>query len=181
MKILSLNIGKRTQVEWKGKTYETGIFKSSVEGPLTLGLNDVEHDEVIDRKHHGGSEQAVYVYGANHYPYWRSLYPSLDLEYGAMGENITVSGLLETEINVGDKFKLGETIIQATKPRQPCVKLGIRFKDQQIIKQFWNSTKCGLYFRVLERGQVAVGDEFILIEKSTNSPSIAEVFVSKRG
>jgi len=159
MKILSLNIGKRTQISWKGQTCQTGIFKSGVKGPLFLDLNDVEGDEVIDRKYHGGSEQAVYAYGANHYPYWRSLYPLLDLEFGAMGENLTVSGLMETEIRVGDKFKLGETIVEATKPRQPCLKLGIRFKDQQIIKQFWNSTKSGVYFRVLETGYVSIGDE----------------------
>ena len=180
MKIVSLNIGKRTDVQWKGKTYATGIFKSKVEGPLFLDLEDVENDIVIDRKHHGGTEQAVYAYGYNHYAYWRSLYPSLQLDYGYMGENLTVSELEETKIHVGDIYKLGNAVVQVTKPRQPCFKLGIRFNDQRIIKQFWNTTKSGVYFRILNTGKIAKGDEFVLIEKATNSPSIADVFTSKR-
>lgn len=180
MKIVSLNIGKRSEIQWKGKTYTTGIFKSKVEGPLFLDLEDVENDVVIDRKHHGGIEQAVYAYGYNHYAYWRSLYPSLQLDYGFMGENLTVSELEETEIHVGDIYKLGNAVVQVTKPRQPCFKLGIRFNDQSIVKQFWNTTKSGVYFRILKTGKIATGDEFVLIEKSTNSPSIADVFTSKR-
>ena len=180
MKIVSLNIGERTEVHWKGKTYATGIFKSKVEGPLFLDLEDVENDVVIDRKHHGGIEQAVYAYGYNHYAYWRSLYPSLQLDFGYMGENLTVSELEENKIHVGDIYKLGNAVVQVTKPRQPCFKLGIRFNDQSIIKQFWNTTKSGVYFRILETGIIATGDEFVLIEKSTNSPSIADVFTSKR-
>ena len=180
MKIVSLNIGKRSEIQWKGKTYTTGIFKSKVEGPLFLDLEDVENDVVIDRKHHGGIEQAVYAYGYNHYAYWRSLYPSHKIDYGYMGENLTVSELEETEIHVGDIYKLGNAVVQVTKPRQPCFKLGIRFNDQSIVKQFWNTTKSGVYFRILKTGKIATGDEFVLIEKSTNSPSIADVFTSKR-
>ena len=127
-----------------------------------------------------GTEQAVYAYGYNHYAYWRSLYPSLQLDYGYMGENLTVSELEETKIHVGDIYKLGNAVVQVTKPRQPCFKLGIRFNDQRIIKQFWNTTKSGVYFRILETGKIAKGDEFVLIEKTTNSPSIADVFTSKR-
>ena len=180
MKIVSLNLGKKTEVQWGNKTYATGIFKSKVEGPLFLDVQDVQNDIVIDRKHHGGIDQAVYAYGYNHYAYWKSLYPSLELDYGYMGENLTVSELEETKMHVGDIYKLGETHVQVTKPRQPCFKLGIRFNDQRIVKQFWNTTKSGVYFRILQTGNIAIGDEFKLIEKSKNSPSIADVFVSKR-
>lgn len=181
MKIVSLNTGKRTEVQWRGKTYATGIFKSKIEGPLFLDLEDVKNDVVVDRKYHGGLDQAVYAYGYNHYDFWKSHYPSLDMDYGFMGENITVSNLEESKINVGDIFELGEATIQVTKPRQPCFKLGIRFNDQNIVKQFWNTTKSGIYFRVLQTGKIAIGDEFQLIEKSMNSPSIADVFTAKRG
>ncbi len=180
MKIISLNTAKRKEVQWKGKTYSTGIFKSSVEGPLFLGKEDVQNDVVVDRKHHGGIDQAVYAYGYNHYDYWSSLYPSLNLDYGFMGENLTVSELEESEILVGNIYKLGEAVIQVTKPRQPCFKLGIRFNDQRVIKQFWLTTKSGVYFRILETGKTATGDEFQLIEKAANSSSIAEVFMSKK-
>lgn len=179
MKILSLNTGKRTEVQWRGKSYSTGIFKVKADGPLFLDKEGVQNDIVIDRKHHGGIDQAVYAYGHNHYDYWRSLYPDLELEFGFMGENLTLTDLKETEVNVGDIFELGEAIVQVTKPRQPCFKLGIRFNDQRILKQFSNTTKSGVYFRVLQTGNVIIDDEFKLIEKSMNSPSIAEVFKSK--
>jgi MOSC domain-containing protein YiiM len=180
MKIVSLNIGKKTAVQWRGKTYDTGIFKSKVKGPLFLDVKDVRNDIVIDRKHHGGVDQAVYAYGYNHYAYWRTLYPSLQLDFGYMGENLTVSELEETKIHIGDIYRLGEAVVQVTKPRQPCFKLGIRFNDQRIVKQFWDTTKSGVYFRILQTGNIAIGDEFLLIKKIKNSPTIADIFVSKR-
>ena len=180
MKIISLNIGKRQEVVWKGKKYATGIFKSQVEAPIFLGKEDVEGDDVVDRKYHGGIDQAVYAYGYNHYAYWQALYPELDLKNGFFGENLTVSDLEEKDIHVGDIFQLGEALIQATKPRQPCVKLGIRFGNHNVIKQLWNSTKSGVYFKILETGQVNKKDEFRLVKKAINSPSIADVFQSKK-
>ncbi len=180
MKVISLNIGERTEVNWKGKIYETGIFKTGVSGPIFLGKEDVDGDTVVDRKYHGGIDQAVYAYGQNHYDYWKALYPKLDMHNGFFGENLTVSNLDETSIHVGDIYELGETIIQVTKPRQPCVKLGIRFNDPAVIKQFWNTSKSGVYFKIVQSGKVARKDEFKLIEKATNSPSIAEVFISKK-
>ncbi len=172
--------GKRTEVQWRGKTYATGIFKSSVAGPLVLGKEDVENDVVIDRKYHGGIDQAVYAYGKNHYSFWKEYYPLLDIQNGFFGENLTVSNLDETKIHVGDIYELGETIVQVTKPRQPCFKLGIRFNNPSVVKQFWHTTKSGVYFKILETGKVALKDEFKLIEKAYNSPSIAEVFNSKK-
>jgi MOSC domain-containing protein YiiM len=180
MKILSINIGKKTDIKWRGKIYHTGIYKSAIEGPVILGAEDVEHDIVIDRKHHGGIDQAVYAYGWNHYDYWRTLYPGLNLDFGFFGENLTVSYLDEENIHVGDIYTLGETLIQVTKPRQPCFKLGIRFGSPEVISQFWNSTKSGVYFKVLKTGSVNINDEFKLLEKALNSSSIAQVFLSKK-
>lgn len=180
MKVVSVNIGERKIVEWNGKKVETGIFKYAVDTPIFLDTEDVKGDAVIDRKHHGGIEQAVYGYSEEHYHYWNHLYPDLDWEYGMFGENMTVTNLEETEINVGDTYQLGEVILEVTKPRQPCMKLGIRFGTQKVLKQFWNSTKSGIYFKVLQTGHVAVGDEFIVLKKEENTPTIAEVYASKR-
>ena len=180
MKVISLNIAKPTEISWRGKTITTGIYKTSVAGPIFLDKEDVENDSVIDRKYHGGIDQAVYAYGYNHYRFWKDLYPLLNFSNGFFGENLTVSDLDETKIHVGDVYELGETIIQVTKPRQPCYKLGIRFNDPAVIKQFWNTTKSGIYFRILQTGKVAIDDEFKLIEKAQDSPSIAEVFRSKK-
>lgn len=180
MKVLSLNIGKSTKVHWKGKSYTTGILKSSVPGPIFLGKEGVENDSVIDRKYHGGADQAVYAYGYNHYPYWQKRYPLLNMSHGFFGENLSLSKLDETEIFVGDIYQLGQAVVQATKPRQPCLKLGIRFNDIEVIKHFWNTTKSGVYFRIVQTGKVAAEDELKLIEKAQDSPSIAEVFISKK-
>jgi len=91
MKVISVNIGKKQTVIWKGKTYETGIYKYPVEDTIFLGKEDVVNDDVIDREHHGGANQAVYVYGKNHYAYWQNLYPNLEFNYGMFGENLTIS------------------------------------------------------------------------------------------
>ncbi len=180
MKVISLNIAKPTEISWRGKAITTGIYKSSVAGPIFLDKEGLENDAVIDRKYHGGMDQAVYAYGHNHYQFWKELYPLLTFSNGFFGENLTVSNLDETKIQVGDIYELGETIVQVTKPRQPCYKLGIRFNDPAVIKQFWNTSKSGIYFRILQTGKVAIDDEFKLIEKAHNSPSIAEVFRSKK-
>ena len=180
MIIQSINTGKRKEIQWKGNTYATGIYKSSVEGPLFLRKDGFESDHVVDRKHHGGADMAIYAYGYNHYAYWEELFPSLKLNYGFMGENLTVSNLDESSIHVGDVFGLGDAIVQVTKPRQPCFKLGIRFNDQSVISEMWNNGKCGMYFSVLKTGKTVIKDELKLIDKAKNTPSITEVFKSKR-
>jgi len=180
MKVISVNIGERKVLNYKGKIVETGIFKFPVNHPIFLGKEDVENDAVIDRKYHGGIEKAVYGYSQNHYAFWKELYPNLDWNYGMLGENLTISNLEETEIMVGNTYKLGEALLEVTKPREPCYKLGIRFGTQEILKQFWNSTKSGIYFKVLQTGNVKVGDELILVNQSENSPTIAEVYETKK-
>ncbi len=180
MKIISVNLGELKVLNYKGKIVETGIFKYPVNQPVFLGTEVVKNDAIIDRKHHGGIEKAVYGYSENHYEYWKELHPNLDWDYGMLGENLTISNLEETEIFVGNTYKLGEVLLEVTKPREPCYKLGIRFGTQEIVKQFWNSTKCGVYFKVLQTGNVKVGDELILVNKSENSPTIAEVYESKK-
>ena len=180
MKIISLNIGERKVLNYKGKIVETGIFKFPVNHPIFLGKEDVENDVVFDRKYHGGIEKAVYGYSQNHYAFWKELYPNLDWNYGMLGENLTISNLEETKIFVGNTYKIGEAVLEVTKPREPCYKLGIRFGTQEILKQFWNSTKSGIYFKVLQTGTVSVGDELILVKKSENSKTIAEVYETKK-
>jgi len=179
MKVISVNLGEKKAINYKGRVIETGIFKSPV-NEIFLGVEDVDDDAVIDRKYHGGIDQAVYAYSENHYAYWKELYPNLDLRFGMFGENLTISNLEETEIQIGNTYKLGEVIIEVTKSRQPCMKLGIVFGTQKILKQFWNSTKCGVYFKVLQTGKVTPDDKLILIKKNDGSPTIAEVYDTKK-
>jgi len=175
MKIISTNIGEPKTIEWNGKMVQTGIYKYPVEKPIFLGLEDVENDHVIDRRYHGGIDKACYLYSADHYPYWKKFYPDLEMPWGMFGENLTVEGLHEAEVNIGDIFKIGEAVVQATQPRQPCYKLGIRFGDQKMVKQFVDSGFAGVYVRVLEKGFVRTNDEMVLVEKKV-SLSVMNVF-----
>lgn len=177
MKVIATNIGERKTVQWKGKTYETGIYKYPV-ASITLGPTDVENDAVIDRRYHGGIDNAVYAYNADHYSYWKELYPNLAWDYGMFGENLTIEGLDETTLNVGSVFKVGEAIIEVTKPREPCVKLGMRFQDAKVIKQFWEQNMSGVYFKVLTNGKVKAGDVLELVEEKTANMTIAQVYES---
>lgn len=180
MIVRSVNIGEKKSINYKGKIVETGIFKSPVSEPIFLGKEDVVNDAVIDRRYHGGIEKAVYAYSENHYAFWKELYPDLDWHFGMFGENLTISNLEETEIYVGSQYKLGETIIEVTKPREPCMKLGLVFGTQQILKQFWNSTKSGIYFKVIETGNVSTGDELVLLKEAEIKLSIADVYETKK-
>ena len=180
MKIISTNIGERKDIDWKGKTITTGIFKFPVHSPIFLDKEDVKGDAICNRKHHGGIEQAIYGYSKLHYAYWKERYATLDWQYGMFGENLTIDRLEETEIHVGDTFKVGECILEATKQRNPCVKLGVRFNDMKIVKQFWNTTMCGVYFKVVQTGNVKKGDTFELIKKCLENPTIADLYVEKR-
>jgi MOSC domain-containing protein YiiM len=175
MIVISTNIGEPKTIVWHGKKEQTGIYKYPVEHPIFLGTEDVENDHVMDRKYHGGVDNACYLYSADNYNFWKKFYPELEMPWGMFGENLTVEGLHENEITVGDIFEIGEAVVQATQPRQPCYKLGIRFNDPKVVKQFVDSGFPGVYVRVLKNGTVKAGDKMILKEKS-NSVSIQKVF-----
>ncbi|WP_298882805.1 MOSC domain-containing protein [uncultured Polaribacter sp.] len=180
MKIVSTNIGEKKEINWKGKIVTTGIFKYSVDEPIFLDIEDVKGDAICNREHHGGVLQAVYGYSLKYYAYFKDLYPNLAFEMGIFGENLTIDDLDETKLHQGDTFKVGETILEVTVQRNPCMKLGVRFNDMKIVKQFWNTTFCGVYFKVLQTGFVKAGDVFEQIKSCPENPTIAELYVAKR-
>lgn len=180
MKIISTNIGERKEIDWKGKKVTTGIFKYTVDTPIFLDKEDVKDDAICDRENHGGILQAVYGYSLKHYAYFKELHPNVVFKNGIFGENLTIDDLDETMIHQGDRFKVGETILEATVQRNPCYKLGIRFNDMKIVKQFWNTTFCGVYFKVLQTGFVKAGDIFEQIKSCPENPTIADLYVAKR-
>jgi MOSC domain-containing protein YiiM len=176
MQIISTNIGKPVTVEWRGQQLQTGIYKYPVNSPIFLDIEDVENDHVLDRRYHGGTDKACYLYSADHYQFWQLKYPLNDWSLGMFGENLTVAGLDESEIKIGDCFQIGEAVVQVSQPRQPCFKLGIRFGDQSVVDTFWESQFPGVYVRLLKSGNVKTGDELILIERNQDSLSVAQVF-----
>ncbi|HAE30280.1 MAG TPA: MOSC domain-containing protein [Flavobacteriales bacterium] len=180
LRVVSVNIGEKRTITFNNRTIETGIFKRPVEGSIFLDSEHVRGDTISDRKHHGGVDQAVYGYSAIHYSYWGKKYDLVNKNYGVFGENITFSELEESEIHLGNVYRCGDIRIQAAGPRIPCFKLGIVFKTQQIVKEFWQTTKCGVYFKVLTGGEVRSGDVFVLEKENTNQPTIAELFQEHR-
>lgn len=175
MKIISTNIGETKTIQWNGKEVSTGIFKYSVDEPIILGAEDVEKDNVIDRRYHGGIDKACYLYSADHYKYWQKLYPDIEMPWGMFGENLTVEGLHEAEVNIGNIYKIGETLVQVTQPRQPCFKLEFRFHDKEIVRKFVDSGFSGVYVRVLEKGEIYAGDKMELVEEK-DALSIQKVY-----
>lgn len=176
MKVISTNIGKPVPFEWNGKEEQTGIFKYPTEKGLHLGMTNVKEDTVVDRVHHAGTNKACYLFASNHYDYWRTLYPNLEWDWGMFGENLTVAGLDEAEICVGNIYKIGEALVQVSQPREPCYKLGIRFKDQKIIKEFIAHNHPGTYVKVLKEGTVKTEDKVLLVEKSKNSLTVQQFY-----
>lgn len=176
MKVIATNIGDRRSINYRGKTIETGIYKAPVKEGIFLEKEDVKGDAVVDRRFHGGIDKACYLYSAEAYEYWKPLYMDLDWKYGMFGENLTVLGLDEKLLKVGDRYQVGDAIVEISQPRQPCFKLGIRMGTQAILKQFMNTSLSGSYVRVIKNGMVKEGDIFHLIHEAIGNPTIFEIF-----
>ncbi len=176
MKVIATNIGKSTLIEWNGKQEVTGIFKYPVQKPISLGPAAVENDIVANRKVHGGIHKACYLFSADQYPYWKNLYAHLDWDWGMFGENLTVAGLDESKIRIGNIYKIGAALVQVSQPREPCYKLGIRFGTQEIVRQFIEHGYPGTYVRLLEKGEVATEDTLELVEQSENPLTVAQFY-----
>ena len=121
MKIISLNVGRPQLVVRNDEPISTGIFKSPVEGRVMMRTLNLDGDRQADLTVHGGPYKAVYVYPSEHYDFWKNELPEMDLPWGMFGENLTVEGLQEKQINIGDTYKIGEAVVQVTQPRQPLV------------------------------------------------------------
>lgn len=176
MQILSTNLSKPSSFVWNGKKEQTGIFKYPVAESIFLGHTDVKNDTVIDRKHHAGANKACYLFSAEQYPYWQQLYPHLEWNWGMFGENLTVSGLDESELRIGDTYTIGSALVQVSQPREPCYKLGIRFNDQAILKQFIERGFPGTYVRILKEGTVSTGNRMQLQKQSDNPLTVKQFY-----
>jgi MOSC domain-containing protein YiiM len=173
--LLAIFAGKpRVIADEKGAPVKTSIYKSPVEGPVTVRTLNIDGDEQSDLTVHGGVDKAVYCYPSEHYPAWRTEL-GRELEYGAFGENLTVSGFLEVGLHVGDVLAIGEAVLQVSEPRFPCYKLGIKLNDPYVLRPFQKSGRSGFYCRVLQEGVIEAGQAIELIERASNEPTIAEL------
>jgi MOSC domain-containing protein YiiM len=176
MKIIATNIAQPTTFIWKDKEVSTGINKKPTDVPIYLGKQDVRGDLVSDRRVHGGEFKACYLFSANQYPYWQNLYPELEWNYGMFGENLTIEGLDEKTLIIGDIYKLGNALVQISQPREPCFKLGHKFANHNVLQQFIEHGFSGTYVKVLKEGEVKTGDVFTLKTAQKDSISIFQLF-----
>ncbi len=158
MKILSLNVGLPKPVSWRGRRIMTGIFKQPVEGRVSLRRYNLDGDAQADLSVHGGPEKAVYAYSAEHYPFWRRELEMEALPWGSFGENLTTEGWWEDQVHVGDRFRIGTAELVVTQPRLPCFKLAMRFDRDDIVERFLESGRPGIYFAILQEGEIGAGD-----------------------
>ena len=175
MKLISVNVGLPREVTWLGKTVSTGIFKEPVSKRVMVRSLNLDGDKQADLTVHGGLDKAVYVYPFEHYDYWRGELTDTELPLGIFGENFTITGLREEEVNIGDCFGIGNVTLMVTQPRLPCYKLGIRFGRPDIVKRFLASRRSGFYFRVLQEGEVGAGDTLELVSRDDNNITVADI------
>ncbi len=175
MKIISVNVGLPREAMWKGKPVLTGIFKEPIAKRVPLRLLNLDGDRQADLTVHGGAEKAVYAYPAEHYAYWRQELPDEELPWGAFGENLTIEGLSETTVNIGDRFRIGTAEVMVVQPRFPCFKLNLKFGRDDMVKRFLNSRLSGIYFSVLQEGEIGAGDAIELINRDENNVTVADI------
>lgn len=175
MKIVSVNVGLPREVVWKGMTVRTAIFKEPIAGTVAIRKLNLTGDQQADLTVHGGSEKAVYAYPIEHYDYWRKELSDVSLSWGAFGENLSIEGLSEHTVCIGDLLRIGSAVLQITQPRMPCYKLALRFNRDDIIKRFLASGRSGFYFSVIEPGDVGAGSKIEVLERDTNNVTVSDI------
>jgi MOSC domain-containing protein YiiM len=175
MKVLSVNVALPRLIAWKGQTFNTGIFKKPVAGPVMMRQLDFDGDRQADLSVHGGPYKAVYAYPSEHYEFWRKELPGMDLPWGQFGENLTTEGLNEEDTHIGDVLRIGQATVQVTQPRVPCFKLAAKFQRDDILKRFLQTGRSGFYVSVIEEGLVAAGDAIERIQEDANGITVSDI------
>jgi MOSC domain-containing protein YiiM len=174
-RLLSVNVGLPRDIEWKGRTVYTGIWKDPVRGRCRVGRLNLEGDGQGDRAGHGGEQRAVFVYQFESYRYWQEQLNRNDLVYGQFGENFTIEGLPDDAVCIGDRYQIGSALFEVTQPRVTCYRVGIRMSEPRMPALLTSSGRPGFYFRVLQEGAVAAGDEIVKVGEAKERMTIAEV------
>ncbi len=174
-RLLAVSCGLPRAVHWRGQTIRTGIFKKPVEGRVEARSHGLEGDGQADLSVHGGIDKAVYAYDDSSAEYWRRELGRPELGPGAFGENLTLVGWPESRVHIGDRFRIGGAIFEVSQPRQPCLKLGLRFDDPSFPKRFLASRRVGFYLRVLEAGSIEAGDAITKLREDPTRLSIPEL------
>ena len=174
-RLLSVNVGLPRDIEWQGKTVHTAVWKTPVQGRRMARRLNIDGDGQGDLAGHGGEHRAVFVYQIESYRYWQNQLGRNDFTYGQFGENFTVEGLADTEVCIGDHYRIGDALFEVTQPRVTCYRVGIRMNEPQMAALLVSHGRPGFYFRVLEEGEVGAGDEIVKVEAGPERMTVAEI------
>ncbi len=176
MRLVSVNVGVPREIGvYNGKKTYSAIYKSPVQGPVAVRTLNLEGDRQAAQSVHGGEDMAVYGYPTEHYPFWQGKFPKMEMPWGTFGENLSTEGLTEGMVHVGDQFSVGSALIEATRPRFPCFKLGMRFETQDMVGWFLDSGRSGFYFKVVREGTISAGDQIVFERSRPDLPTIADL------
>jgi ferredoxin-NADP reductase/MOSC domain-containing protein YiiM len=174
LRLLSVNVGLPRDVTWNGKTVRTSVWKSAVTGRRVVRKLDIDGDAQADLAGHGGEHRAVFVYQMDSYHYWERFLGRNDFSFGQFGENFTVEGLLDNEVCIGDRYRIGDAIFEVTQPRVTCYRVGIRMNEPRMPALLVEHHRPGFYFRVLQEGEVGAGDDIVKIADGPERISVAD-------
>lgn len=163
--------------------HRSAIAKRPVLGPVRIGRLGLAGDAQVNRRHHGGPEMAVHLYPFDHHSFWRKRlgdHPLLD-DPGAFGGNIALTGMDEAQVRIGERFRLGSTVLEVSQPRMPCVTIERRFERKGMVEAILESGRCGWYFRVIEEGEAAPGDSLVSLPQSGSRYTVRETFLAIAG
>lgn len=175
MKVHSVNVGQPITIGWEGEQLRTSIMKRAVDGAVRVDELGLQGDTQSDLTVHGGPDKAVYLYPQEHYAVW-SDFLGQSLPPGALGENLTTRGLLESDLSIGDRLAVGTTVLEVSEPRLPCTKLAARYGRPDLVARFVQEALPGVYLRVLEPGEVQAGDAASIRERHPERWTVREVF-----
>jgi MOSC domain-containing protein YiiM len=184
VRVLSVNVGLPREVMWRGKPVRTGIYKEPVSGRVAVASLNLAGDGQADLRVHGGRDKAVYAYPSEYYELWSRERPELELGPGTFGENLTTEGLVDDDVAVGDRFRVGTAELVATQPRLPCFKLGIKMGRDEFVTEFLERGLYGFYLAVRREGEVEAGDPIVALEHDPRRFGVTEVarlYVNGRG
>ncbi len=178
-RLLSVNVGLPRDIQWKGRTVHTGVWKNPVPGRCRVGRLNLDGDGQGDLEGHGGEQRAVFVYQTDSYRYWQEQLKRPDLgdpkSFGQFGENFTIEGLPDDAVCIGDRYRIGSALFEVTQPRVTCYRVGIRMNEPRMAALLTSSGRPGFYFRVLEEGEVGAGDEIVKVGEAKERMTVAEI------
>ncbi len=174
MKVLSVHVGSLQEMLRNGKKIRTGIFKRQTEGPVKVTRLGLEGDDQANKKLHGGIYKAICVYPSEHYGFWKEELGNPGLSFGDFGENLTTAGLMEGDIHLGDRLRIGSTEIVATQPREPCITLNARLDTKDISARIRKSGRSGFYSSVVKEGIIKNGDSIECINRDENRVTVSD-------